>query len=80
LPYVGLPNVIAGRFVVPELLQDDATPVNLARAPINLFDDAVTRRRLDTLFAGFAQSLAADSPRLVADAVMAELANAGVRC
>jgi lipid-A-disaccharide synthase len=25
LPYVGLPNVLAGRFVVPELLQDDAT-------------------------------------------------------
>jgi lipid-A-disaccharide synthase len=80
LPYVGLPNVIAGRFVVPELLQDDATPANLARAAINLFDDAVTRKRLDALFAGFGRSLAADSRRLVADAVMAELAKAGVRC
>jgi len=80
LPYVGLPNVIAGRFVVPELLQDDATPVNLARAAINLFDDALTRRRLDAVFAGFACALAADSPRLVAAAVMAELAKAGARC
>ena len=26
LPYVGLPNILAGEFVVPELLQDDATP------------------------------------------------------
>ena len=26
LPYVGLPNVLAGGFVVPEFLQDDATP------------------------------------------------------
>lgn len=80
LPYVGLPNVIAGRFVVPELLQDDATSENLARATLNLFDDALTRRRLDTLFAGFAQSLAADSDRLAADAVMHELSAAGVAC
>ncbi|MEO1765682.1 lipid-A-disaccharide synthase [Thiobacter aerophilum] len=36
LPYVGLPNVLAGRFVVPELLQNDATPENLAQAVCNL--------------------------------------------
>ncbi|HEX4882602.1 MAG TPA: lipid-A-disaccharide synthase, partial [Casimicrobiaceae bacterium] len=52
IPYVGLPNVLAGRFVVPEFLQDDASPVNLAQALVNLFDDSVTRRRLDALFAG----------------------------
>ena len=28
-PYVGLPNILAGKFVVPELLQDDATPKNM---------------------------------------------------
>ncbi len=80
LPYVGLPNVIAGRFVVAELLQDDATPENLARAALNLFDDVVTRRRLDALFAGFARELAVDTGERVADAVFAELAAAGVRC
>ena len=45
LPYVGLPNVLAGGFVVPEFLQDDATPDNLAQAALNLFDDTVTRRQ-----------------------------------
>ena len=30
LPYVGLPNILAGEWVVPEILQDDATPENLA--------------------------------------------------
>lgn len=39
LPWVGLPNVLAGKFVVPELLQDDATPENLAQVLGNLMDD-----------------------------------------
>jgi lipid-A-disaccharide synthase len=80
LPYVGLPNVLAGRFVVPELLQDAATSVNLAQAALNLFDDSVTRRRMDTLFAGFAAELDADTGALAAAAVLDELALRGVRC
>ncbi len=36
LPYVGLPNILSGKFVVPELLQEDATPENLAQALLNL--------------------------------------------
>jgi lipid-A-disaccharide synthase len=74
LPYVGLPNVLAGRFVVPELMQDDATPENLAQVALNLFDDTVTRHALEELFAGFARELAADTGTLAADAVEHELA------
>jgi lipid-A-disaccharide synthase len=73
LPWVGLPNIIAGRFVVPELLQDDATVENLAQAALNLYDDTVTRRRLEALFAGFATALTADTGALAAEAVAAEL-------
>jgi len=80
LPYVGLPNVLAGRFVVPEFLQDDATVANLVRAALNLYDDAPVRRRLEALFAGMAHSLDADTPALVAEAVQSELRAAGVRC
>lgn len=80
LPYVGLPNVLAGRFVVPEFLQTQATPRNLAQAALNLFDDTVTRRRLEALFAGFANDLKADTGALAGDAVALELAQAGVRC
>lgn len=80
LPYVGLPNVIAGRFVVPELLQDDATPANLSRVALNLYDDMIVRRRLEALFAAMARTLAADTANLAADAVVAELREAGVAC
>lgn len=80
LPWVALPNIVAGRFVVPEFLQRDATAVNLAQAAINLFDDTVTRRRQEALFAGFASTLGADTGTLAADAVIAELRVAGCRC
>jgi lipid-A-disaccharide synthase len=80
LPYVGLPNVLAGRFVVPEFLQTQATPHNLAQAALNLFDDTVTRRRLEALFAGFANELRADTGGLAGEAVAQELAQAGVAC
>ena len=76
VPWVGLPNVLAGRFVVPELLQDDATPGNLAQAMMNLFDDTVTRRRIETLFGEMRDALALDTGAIAADAVLAELAAA----
>jgi lipid-A-disaccharide synthase len=80
LPYVGLPNVLAGRFVVPEFLQTQATPHNIGQAALNLFDDTVTRRRLEALFAGFAEQLRADTGALAGEAVARELAQAGVAC
>ena len=76
LPYVALPNVLAGRFVVPEFLQDDATVANLTQAAINLYDDTLTRRRLEALFAGFADAMRVDTGALAADAVIDELAAA----
>ncbi len=50
LPYVGLPNILAGRFVVPELLQQDATPENLSQALLNLLDDEQVRNGLAVEF------------------------------
>jgi len=46
VPYAGLPNIIAGEFVVPEILQGDATPENLAQAVLNSLNDPVVGRRL----------------------------------
>jgi lipid-A-disaccharide synthase len=44
LPYAGLPNILAGRFVVPELLQEEATPEALARAVLAWFDDSARQQ------------------------------------
>lgn len=50
LPYVGLPNVLAGEFVVPEFIQDDATPQNLAQALLNFYADKPTCERISEIF------------------------------
>lgn len=38
-PFVGLPNILAGKFVVPELLQDESTPEKLANVTLKLLAD-----------------------------------------
>jgi len=70
LPYVGLPNVLAGRFVVPEFLQDEATPQNLAQAVINLLFDPVMRQRLEAHFETLAAELRRDAANAAAEAVL----------
>lgn len=42
-PWVGLPNILAGEFLVPEFLQEAASPENLAQALANLLEDAPLR-------------------------------------
>jgi lipid-A-disaccharide synthase len=73
LPYVSLPNVLAGQFIVPELLQDDATSDNLAQAMANLFDDKRLSNALSARFADLHHSLRCDAAERAADAVCAVL-------
>src|SRR5207248_1840215 len=61
------------RFVVPEFLQDEATMENLTQAAVNLYDDTVTRRRLEALFGRFAEALDVDTEAVAAEAVVAEI-------
>jgi len=49
-PYVGLPNVLAGKFIVPELLQHDATPEKLAQAAIKLISDTLAIEEMKAEF------------------------------
>jgi lipid-A-disaccharide synthase len=46
VPFVAMPNVIAGRQIVPELLQGNCTPAALAAEIETLLDDADAARRM----------------------------------
>jgi lipid-A-disaccharide synthase len=69
-PWVGLPNILAGRFAVPEFLQDDATPENLAQALGNLVVDAEVKKRLENLFTDIHVQLRQDTAEKAASAVL----------
>lgn len=78
LPYVGLPNVLAGKFVVPEFIQDDATPENLAQAMLNLYADKETCARISELFRTIHLQLRQDAASKAASAVCQHLSSAAL--
>ena len=69
LPYVGLPNILCGEFVVPELLQDEATPANLADALLVWLNNPSRVFQLKTRFAEMHETLRRPTGLLVAQAV-----------
>ncbi len=60
-PYVGLPNILAGEFIVPEFLQEEAGAENLSQAVLNLLFDTTVRALLEARFAAIAQELRRDN-------------------
>lgn len=70
LPYISLPNVLAGKFVVPEILQDDATAENLSHTLVNLFRDKVVRDRQVACFEGMYHALRCGAAERAAEAVL----------
>jgi len=38
IPHIGLPNIVAGKSVLPELIQDDFTPEKVAKEAISLLE------------------------------------------
>jgi len=69
LPWVGLPNILAGRDIVPELLQDAAEPGRIAATLLDLLDDADARATMRTAFSAIRADLERDTPRLIAEAL-----------
>jgi lipid-A-disaccharide synthase len=70
LPYVGLPNVLTGKFVVPELLQHDATPQNLAQAMLNLLDNKNAVTELEEIFTDLHHTLRRNTAQKAAAAIL----------
>jgi len=70
LPWVGLPNVLSQDFVVPELLQDEATADKLADATWELLQDNTRRSKIVEQFACLHQTLRCDTATKASQAIM----------
>lgn len=72
-PWVGLPNILCRDFVVPELLQDDATPAALAQATLQWLDAARSEpakiAALQSTFRALHTDLRRDTATLATDAI-----------
>lgn len=68
-PWVGLPNVLLREFVVPERLQDAATPEALANDALAWLDDAPRRLELHETFRTLHMSLRQGASARIAEAL-----------
>lgn len=69
-PWVGLPNILAQAFVVPEFLQRAAKPEVMADALMQQLDDLNLQEKLQSRFTEMHQQLLRDSAALSAEAVL----------
>jgi lipid-A-disaccharide synthase len=70
LPYVGLPNVLAGKFLVPELLQKEATPEKLADAVTHMLNDPGRIKEIKKEFTEIHQSLKQNTAKKASEVVL----------
>lgn len=77
LPWIGLPNILARDFVVPERVQEAATADNLAADALAWLDDAPRRRAAGETFRALHLSLRQDASARIAEAVQPYLARKG---
>lgn len=69
LPYIGLPNILAGEFLVPEILQEEAQPANLAGAVLSWLDDPARVSQLKERFTLMHEQLQRPTNSIVADLI-----------
>jgi len=71
LPNIGLPNILAGENLVPEFVQEKATPGALANALLDLLQDAGAQRRQIEKFREIHVTLRQNTAQKAAEAVLA---------
>ncbi|HVL56231.1 MAG TPA: lipid-A-disaccharide synthase [Burkholderiaceae bacterium] len=70
LPHIGLPNILCGERLVPEFVQDAATPQALGAAVLAQLDDDANARRLHQRFTELHHQLRRDCGRRAAQALL----------
>jgi lipid-A-disaccharide synthase len=74
LPWVGLPNILAREFLVPERIQSACTPSQLSADVLAGLDDRAGAERLRARFTDMHHELRRDTARAAADAIAPLLA------
>lgn len=75
-PWVGLPNILCGEFVVPELLQNDCTPERLAREGMAWLQDPARVQVLTERFSVLHRQLTRDTAQEAVHAIEKTLGQA----
>lgn len=70
LPYVGLPNILAKHFIVPEFLQNEATALNLAKAVVNWVSSPEKQQAVRAQFQAMHLLLKQNTAQKVAEVTM----------
>jgi lipid-A-disaccharide synthase len=67
---IGLPNILCAEPVVPEFIQDDVQPENLAQAVCNLLGDETLRRAIERRFGRLHEEMRCGAAGRAADALL----------
>lgn len=70
IPYIGLPNLLAGKALVPEFIQDKAQPEKLAEALLSFLDHPEKTQLLQNTFIEIHHQLRRDANQRAAEAVL----------
>ena len=71
VPYVSLPNLLAGKGIVEEYIQDAATPENLGKAVLQFLEQPQSAQEMQEVFTGIHTALRQDANHQAAEAVLA---------
>ena len=63
IPFIGMPNIIAGRAIIPEILGDDCRAPNIARAAESLLENADKLRQMRAEYDAVRTALGAELPQ-----------------
>lgn len=79
VPYIGLPNLLAGKELVPEFIQDDATVDAISRSLLTYFNQMNTTQALQDTFLAMHQQLRRNASVQAAQAIKS-LLEGGHQC
>ena len=65
IPYVGLPNILLDKFAVPELIQNNAEPNNIAKRTLELLADKKNLKAIKYDFRKLHKKLKRDTSSLI---------------